>query len=391
MHQNHIRIPLGLEGVRIVRQETGRGGEMRVVVVRTTEREACPRCQRITSKRHDARECVKADIPLGERAVSVVVIRRRFRCVPCQHVFTEPDRLCGTRRRLTRRLRTHLGQACLHQTVARVAQVHGVSPTTVRRALTEVVAAQRGAPSEAPEILGIDEFSLRKGRRYATGLHDLQRQRVIDVFGGRTQETVQAALERLADPDAVSVVSMDMAGNYRAAVQEVLPRAAIVVDKFHVVKRVTEAVRDVWQRLLRRADLDDSLRRDGRLVLWGKERLTADQWTALNALLRRFPPLRQAYLLKEDFRRWYRCSSRLHARLELHAWRRTLAEGTDLPELRALSGMFDRWQEEILNYFTYRVTQGFVEGSNNRAKAFERRAYGYRNVENLRLHLLLAR
>jgi transposase len=390
MHQNHIRIPWELEGVRIVRQETGRGGEIRVVVVRTTEREPCPRCQRITTKRHDARERTKADTPLGERQVSVVVVRRRFRCVPCQCVFTEPDLICGTRRRLTRRLRTQLGQECRHQTVERVAEVHGVSPTTVRRALAEVVAAQPVAEDEAPKVLGIDEFSLRKGRRYATGLHDLEGRRVIDVFGGRTKETVQSALERLPNPDAVAVVSMDMAGNYRAAVQEVLPQAVIVVDKFHVVKRVTEAVREVWQRVMRGTDPDDPLRSDGRLVLWGKERLTGDKWTKLNALLWRFPPLRQAYLLKEDFRRWYRCSSVPHARLELRAWRRTLVEVRDLPELRALSGMFDRWQEEILNYFTYRVTQGFVEGSNNRAKVFERRAYGYRNVENLRLHLLLA-
>jgi transposase len=52
--------------------------------------------------------------------------------------------------------------------------------------------------------------------------------------------------------------------------------------------------------------------------------------------------------------------------------------------------MFALWQEEILNYFTYRVTQGFVEGKNNLAKAFERRAFGYRNVDNLSRHLRLA-
>jgi transposase len=65
---------------------------------------------------------------------------------------------------------------------------------------------------------------------------------VLDVIPGRTQAKVQGALERLPYPEAVSVVSMDLAGHYRAAVQEVLPRAAIVVDKFQVVKRVTEAV-----------------------------------------------------------------------------------------------------------------------------------------------------
>jgi transposase len=67
-----------------------------------------------------------------------------------------------------------------------------------------------------------------------------------------------------------------------------------------------------------------------------------------------------------------------------------IADSTDLPEMQALDGMFCRWQEEILNYFTFRVTQGGVEGRNNRTKVIERRAYGYRTFTNLRRRLLLA-
>jgi hypothetical protein len=114
MHQDHFRVPLDWESVRIVRQERRARGEIRVVVVRTTQRDACPRWQRLTPKRHDARERTKADVPLGARPVSVVVVRRRFRGVPWQHVCTEPDLLCGTRRRLPRRRRPPLGEAWQH-------------------------------------------------------------------------------------------------------------------------------------------------------------------------------------------------------------------------------------------------------------------------------------
>jgi len=152
---------------------------------------------------------------------------------------------------------------------------------------------------------------------------------------------------------------------------------------------VTEAVRQVWQRLVHGKDRDDPLRTHGRLVLRAREHLSAEQRARLEPLLRRYPSLRQAYLLKEDFRCWYRMATSATARLELRAWRRTVAELPDLPELRALAGMFALWLEEILNFFTHRVTQGFVEGTNNRAKVLERRAYGYRNVQNLRLQLML--
>jgi transposase len=90
--------------------------------------------------------------------------------------------------------------------------------------------------------LGIDDFALHKGQCYATGLHDLMRRRLFEVVEGRTSAVLKAALVRLPQPETVQVVSMDMSGAFRAAVHEVLPAAAIVVDKFHVVARVNDAV-----------------------------------------------------------------------------------------------------------------------------------------------------
>ena len=122
------------------------------------------------------------------------------------------------------------------------------------------------------ERVGIDEFSVRCGRRYATGLHDLVRRRGIAVMDGRTTADARQALKQLAAPERVQVVSMDMAQAYRSAVQEVLPQAVIVVDKFHVVARLHEALRQVLARLRRSQSRTDPRWRDGRLVLQGRER-----------------------------------------------------------------------------------------------------------------------
>ncbi len=210
------------------------------------------------------------------------------------------------------------------------------------------------------------------------------------MIKGRTQAKVQDALEKLAHPAAIAVVSMDMAGSFRAAVQEVLPQAVIVADKFHVVKRVGKALWQLWRRLLRGKPKDDPLRKDGALALRAYECLNATDRRTLDRLLHAYPLLHRAHRLKEDFRHWYRRCSAKDARVELTAWRRMIADLPELPEFQALAGMFNLWQEEILNYFTYRVTQGFVEGKNNLAKVFERRAFGYRNVDNLSRHLRLA-
>ena len=333
------------------------------------------------------------DQPVGGQAVTLVLQRRRFRCWHCTHLFTEPDAVAGRRRRLSCRLRQQLGQEGCAQPVSAVAARYGVSRTTVERAVTEYAAPVLAARAAMPvQQLGIDEFSLRRGRRYATGLHDLAQHTVVDVVAGRTAAAAQAALERLADPAAVMVVTMDMARAYRAAVQLVLPQAAIVVDKFHVVARIQKAVAQVWRRLLRGRARDDPLRTGGRWVFVGRERLTAQQWAQLRPLLYQHPELRRAWLLKEDFRRWYQDATAAGARLELRAWLRmaVLDRDSALPEFAALAGMFGEWQEEIVNYFTYRLTQAVVEGHNTRAKFFQRQACGYRRLAPLRTRLLVA-
>ena len=154
MPENHIKVPLGLPQTGVISQEISPEGPLRVVVGRTTEQETCPRCGQVATKRHDARRRVKADAPIGGRAVTLVVVRRRFRCFTCRRPFSEPEPICGERRRLTCRLREQLGQACRDRPVEHLAQEFGVSPTTVRRARREVVARQNERGGGSTRRLG---------------------------------------------------------------------------------------------------------------------------------------------------------------------------------------------------------------------------------------------
>ncbi len=66
------------------------------------------------------------------------------------------------------------------------------------------------------------------------------------------------------------------------------------------------------------------------------------------------------------------------------------AANDGLVEFEALHYILTEWREEILNYFDCRITNGFVEGKNNRIKTIKRMAYGYRNMANFRLRILAA-
>ena len=92
-------------------------------------------------------------------------------------------------------------------------------------------------------------------------------------------------------------------------------------------------------------------------------------------------------MLKESFRTWYREADRSRAKERLGLLEERI-EGDSLPEFKELLHTLDNWREEILNYFDYRITNGFVEGKNNRIKTIKRTAYGYRNMANFRLRIL---
>ncbi len=97
--------------------------------------------------------------------------------------------------------------------------------------------------------------------------------------------------------------------------------------------------------------------------------------------------MKRAWLLKESFRAWYRERDRNKGDERLELLERMIANDS-LPEFKQLLHTITNWRKEILNYFDYRITNGFVEGKNNRIKTIKRMAYGYRNMDNFRLRIL---
>ena len=93
-------------------------------------------------------------------------------------------------------------------------------------------------------------------------------------------------------------------------------------------------------------------------------------------------------MLKESFRTWYKEIGRGRAEERLRSLEKTIFNDS-LPEFKELLHTLTNWREEILNYFDYRITNGFVEGKNNRIKTIKRTAYGYRNLNNFRLRILV--
>ena len=116
-----IAVALGLPRLKILWQKELED-HFEVTVMYRQGEVICPRCGMVSTKEHDRRQQNKQDRRLRDKVVFLTLMKRRFRCLWCGKVFTEPDEVFGYRRRSSHRFREYLGQEALHQTVRRTAQ-----------------------------------------------------------------------------------------------------------------------------------------------------------------------------------------------------------------------------------------------------------------------------
>lgn len=378
MLTNAITVELRLPGLLVLEaRETA--GSIEVATEYANEEADCPRCQKPTWRVHQRRAQRKRDARLWGKPVWIVLWKRRFRCRPCRYVFTEDDAACGRRKRTTRRLRGEMALQAQEATVKAVSSWHGVSESLVQRSWLESYAAI--APPAKPHVLlGLDGFCVRRPGVMWTGLWDIQTRRAVAVMKGERSIEVQRLLERHANRDTVKAVAMDLTEAGRQAVHMALPQSLIVADKFHVVALVHRALQEV--RGGRRLPGNDAW-----LMHRNVERLRPEEGERLAKVLLSDAKLATAWRLKEDLRAVYHKRSKEAAQAALASWLKHASESRLKPFQRAARSL-NRWQEEVLNYWDYPITNAMVEGKHNRVKVLKRRAYGYRNDRTFSLRIL---
>lgn len=339
----------------------------------------CPRCDQPTSQVHQVHRQYKRDAKLWGKQVWVLIWKRRFRCRACRYAFMEPDPACGRRRRTTGRLRSTLARHAEETAVRTVSRWHGVSEGLVQRSWFE---AHQAPPSESsPHVLvGLDGFCVRRPGAMWTGFWDLQTHNPIAVVAGERMVDVQRMLERHAHRETVEAVSVDLSEAYRQAVRMVLPDAAVVADKFHVIALAGRALQEVHGETRRPGNAAWLLQR-------GIERLREAEKHQLAGVLRQDPRLTTAWTLKEELRALYRAPTMAAADRALAAWIEAAAS-SDLAPFERTAKTLRRWRDEVLNYWCYPITNAVVEGKHNRVKVLKRRAYGYRNDRTFQYRIL---
>src|SRR5437764_8252988 len=207
----------------------------------------CPECHQLSARIHSGYQRLIADLPCAGRNVILALTLRKFVCgtPTCpRKIFTE--RLPGLVKsygRMTSRLialMQAIGLVAGGQKGTRLADRSGIAttPPTLLRHLMQLPAPM----TRAVRVLGVDDFAWKKRFTYGTILVDLERRKIIDVLADRESATVEAWLKEHPE---VEFVSRDRGKEFTKAATVGAPQAQQVVDRFHLVKNLSEVLQEI--------------------------------------------------------------------------------------------------------------------------------------------------
>jgi transposase len=255
--------------------------------------------------------------------------------------------------------------------------------TIVKRAVKYGLRHRKRPPVH---VIGIDEVSRRKGQVYLTVVYDLERRVLLWVGDERTEEAVRPFFTKEMGPRrcrTLQVVCMDMWAAYANLVREHAPKAQILFDRFHIVKHLHEAVdtvrRDLWRRLTYKERT--TFKGTRWLLLKNPWNLTGNQKERLSTLVQWNTPLVRAWYLKEAFQLFWTYKQPWRAEQHLTKWIHS-AMRSKLEPFKKFAQMLRSHLDGILPWTKTRVSNGAVEGMNNKIKSISHRSFGFRTAEN---------
>jgi transposase len=242
--------------------------------------------------------------------------------------------------------------------------------------------------------VGVDEIQWRDGHKYLKLVYhiDQGRRRLLWIVRDRTEETFQKFFDWLGKERSAQIefICSDMWKPYINIIRANAINALHILDRFHIMTHFSKAIDEI------RADEHRSLKYRGLqtlkhsrwCILKSEENLTDRQRNKLDDLLRYNLRSIRAYLLKEDFQQFWNYVSPGWADKFLEIWcKRTMK--SRLEPMKKIARMLRRYKPEILIYFRARkqISQGGVEGLNNKVKSVIKKSYGFSEFKTIAVAL----
>lgn len=335
------------------------------------------------------------DLPCGPYRIYLELEVRRLYCRRCCAVKRERLEFLLENALHTQRFARYVGRRCRSSTIKDVASELHLDWQTVKRLEKAYMREQierSGKPR--PNIIGIDEVSVHEGHDYRIVVSDLERHRPI-WFGGadRSEPSMDEFYSFLGEQKAkrIRLAVMDMWKPFRNSTHRNAPQAAVLFDKFHILRHLSEALDTVRKREYARlsAGKRKFIKGQKYALLSHPQNLSGEARKNLKLLLAANKRLNTAYVLKESFGQLWDYNREAWARKFFENWRASL-KWQRLKPYEKFAEMIDRHWDGIAAYCKpeNKVALGFVEGLNNKIRVIQRRAYGLQDEEYLKLKVL---
>lgn len=370
-------------------RENEENGNLEVFIEMPVKEHRCPYCGHTTTYIKDYRLQTVKDLTVAGKPLIVTVRKRRYICKNCNSTFTEDNpyikRYCHFPQRFYLEA---LKETFDLQSFSAIARRFGASVTSIIRWFDNI----NYPKAELPSCIAIDEFKGNAGgEKFQCNLADPVKHKIIDILPNRDSEDLyKHFLEYPYEKRAkVKKVVMDLSTLFRSVAKKIFPEAKIIADKFHVIRVVTNSLENVRKRIQK--EFHEAKRkwfkRSHYLLLKKHESLTEEDIIELNRMLNFSRELEKAWLLKEKFYEIFRKETRPEAKKELGNWL-SLADELSIPEFQHCITTFTNWRTEIANIVGETISNGFIEGSNNKIKVLKRISFGVQNFERFRNRIL---
>jgi transposase len=383
----------GIRGYAYVRTEYDHG-QVSFAIRQDPDAWRCSVCGSREVRSHGHAERRFKSLPIGGKPVSIVFPIPRVECVACGALRQVEIGFADRRRSYTKPFERYALDLLRHMTILDVAEHLNVSWDIVKDIQKRNLSKHFAKPKlKHLKHLAIDEIAVGKGHRYLTVVLDLKSGAVVFVGDGKGADALLPFWKRLRASHAkIDAIAIDMSPAYIDAVTTHLPKAALVFDRFHVMKLYNEKLSGLRRDLQREATdgpMKKAIKGTRWLLVKNPENLdpTRNEQERLAEILKLNEPLALAYYLKEDLREVWEQEDEEAAEKHLMDWI-LRAEISGIAMLIKFAKTLRLHAQGILAWYDYPISTGPLEGTNNKIKTMKRQAYGFRDHEFFKLKIL---
>lgn len=362
---------------------------------RRNSRGLCPQCQKPSPGYDHLGVRRYRFVPLWGYVVEFLYAARRVQC-PRHGIVVESLPWADGKSPITQPFKLFLAHWAKRLSWKEAARQFHVSWLNVFESVKHVVAyGLKHRDLEGVKSLGVDEIQYLRGHKYLTLVYQVDKtcRRLLFVGKDRRVKTLLRFFYRFGKQRSrkIRAICSDLWKPYLKVIKRKLPKALHILDRFHIMKYLNEAVDNTRRQetaQLRRDGYEPILEKSRWCLLKNKRNQTRAQLAKLKELVQYNLKTMRAYLLKEAFQHLWTYQTRWGAERFLKVWL-SRAMRSRLPKIKKVAKRLRKYQHLLLNYFSLkeRLSNGIVEGFNLKAKLTMRKSFGFRSFNTLEVAL----